>query len=146
MHSTSSRPGRVALATVFVVVAALQTFTTRGEVLDVADRPIAGADVLLASGSRVVARARTDRTGQFRFVHGAIDRSAHTLLLCARGHDPMVTSPAASAILHTTYGLDTLPGGSTFWTPARMGWKAETPPSCPVERRHPARAADARWR
>lgn len=114
-------------------VVALQTFAPRGHVVGDADQPVAGADVWLAEGNRVVARTRTDETGYFRFLHPPITRGEHALLICARGYGAMVSSPATTAIVDSRYSINPLTLAEAFWTPTRRNWKAQSPPTCPRE-------------
>ena len=114
-------------------IVALQTFATRGHVVGDADQPVAGADVWLAEGNRVVARTRTDETGYFRFLHRPITRGEHSLLICARGYGAIVSSPATTAIVDSRYGINPLTPEGAFWSPHRQKWRAQTPPTCPRE-------------
>jgi len=127
------RLGRVLLplwALLFAGAQALQETTTRGSVTDASDAPLAGADVLLADSAGVIAWRRTDAEGRFVFVHPPLDREGHQLLICARGRAAMRLSPAGSALLGSSYGLDLGPHASS-WTPERLGWKLPVAPSCP---------------
>lgn len=120
---------------------AFQSTTTRGYVQDAADRPISGADVLLADSIQVVARVRTNPAGQFRFIHPPMERERYQLLICAPGYGSMYVDSAHSALISSTYGLDSKPGAA-FWTPERLGWSFAVPESCPGERTLlPSRAA-----
>lgn len=111
-------------------ILAYHSTTTRGYVTSQGDQPIAGADVLLADSTRVVAHTTTDAAGYFRFVHPPLERERHQMLLCAPGHSAMRSSPAASAIFRSSYGLEAV-AENFFWTPDRIGWTLPVPPSCP---------------
>ena len=123
-------------------IVALQTFATRGHVVGEADQPVAGADVWLAQGNRLVARTRTDGTGYFRFLHRPIARGEHSLLICARGYGAMVSSPATTAIVDSRYGINPLTPAGAFWIPTRLEWTAPSPPTCPRETRPAGRTAE----
>lgn len=131
MRNTADRAASLLACAGVAWIVALQTFATRGHVVTDADRPVAGADVWLAEGDRVVARTRTDDTGYFRFLHPRIAREKHSLLICAAGYGAMVSSPATTAIVDSRYGINPLTPAAAFWSPARLGWSAQRPPTCP---------------
>jgi hypothetical protein len=116
------------LLALFITMAlAYHTRTTRGYVQDEADRPLDGADVLLADEAGIVARTRTDAGGYFRFIHAPIDHERHQLLICAPGHSAWLSQPIAA--WYSTYGLGpALP--PDFRSMAISGWKHPVPESC----------------
>lgn len=122
------RPLRIAALSLAAGALALQLFTTRGRVHSgpASGARVAGADVILFDSTGVVAHARTDRKGRFRFVHAPRDRDRHRVLICADRYGSVVTS-ATSALLRSTYGLPPRSASAALPT----GWMVPAPPSCP---------------
>jgi hypothetical protein len=131
MLNTADKTASLLVCAGVAWIVALQTFATRGHVVNDAEQPVAGADVWLAEGNRVVGRTRTDETGYFRFLHPPITREKHSLLICADGYGAMVRSPATSAIVDSRYGINLLTPAGAFWSPTRLDWRAQSPPTCP---------------
>lgn len=115
------------LALLVAVGLAYHTRTTRGYVEGQGDRPIAGADVLLAEDAGIVARTRTNANGYFRFIRPPIEHGRHQLLICAPGHRASRTEP--SEALHSRYHLGPAPPPD-FRPTTIPGWKHPVPESC----------------
>jgi hypothetical protein len=118
------------LALVLAGFLAYQSTITRGYVTGPDNQPIAGADVVLADSTRVITHVRTNARGYFRFIRPGYDRESNQILICAPEHSALRSSIRGSGVIRSTYRLNPV-GEDFFWTPDRIGWKLQVPPSCP---------------
>lgn len=102
--------------------------TTRGY-LQVHDRLIAGAVVLLADSAGIVASTRTDAGGYFRFVHGVDEAEGYHLLFCAAGFAP--TPVKVNPALESRYSLMPVQPPDFPMSIRSLGWKHPIPSDCP---------------
>lgn len=99
----------------------------RNEVHGQHREPLVGAYVAVRTDDGRLYEMRTDRRGRFRLPLPILDDTTGFMVICARGHLPMMSRP--SGAWSSGWGLQA--GNRTFGESLReQGWAGPTPPEC----------------
>ena len=118
-------PGIFLLAVVLLTAA--KVGLKRNEVHGQGDEPLAGAYVAVLTDEGRLFEMRTDGRGRFRLPLPILDDTTGQMIICARGHIPMLTEP--SGAWESGWGLQAGPRGLGPSLRER-GWTGPTPPEC----------------
>lgn len=114
------------LAVVLILTAA-KIGLKRNQVHGERDEPLAGAYVAVLTDDGRLFELRTDARGRFRLPLPILDDTTGQMVICARGHVPVLTRP--SGAWESGWGLRK---GPRRLSPSlrEEGWTGPTPPEC----------------